>query len=398
MHSRQLHSPQPPPAHDDACWLRRIRGQVPWPLQMAPTREITWRSFEPRDGEAIVQAFNRVFASVQAGFCERTLGGWRWRFVDNPAGGRVSLAVDSDGQVLAQYAGLGLRMRLDGQDSFVSQSVDSFCDPKVRGGLARAGLFVETGRDYAKRYGLGPGGNQVETQVGRGSASPEGIRGAGQAPACEGTDAFMFGLPVPSAWRTGRDHLGYQLFSSMWRLVVPGNHLLAAPECDSLALTRGTRPPRGADALFESWATGRPAVVVKDNAYLRWRYEECPEQDYTFLAVHRLGQLVGWTVVVAGELEGCQALWLMDWGMYGQDGRVLAALLKGAGQLAGEQGLGCVATLVGDAFDGWGVWQAAGMRVEPSRYFLVGRSYDRRRPVAWWADHFSPSLGDTDLL
>jgi hypothetical protein len=332
--------------------------------------EITLREYELADGEAILAAFNRIFAEVQEGFSPRSLAEWRWRFVDNPAGGRASLALDEQGRVLAQYAGLGVRLLLEGEEVLISQSVDSFCDPAVRGGLARAGLFVQAGRPYAERHGF------------------DG----------EGEDRLMYGLPVPAAWRVGRDQLQYSMLSPLWRLEGESDALERLEIESDVCVELGDTVPDGVDVLFDAAAAGQAALMIKDRRHLAWRYDARPEGEYLWLRAVRNQELVGWMVLAQGTVEGRQALWIMDSLVGRGDDAARRALMAAAGRTARDRGLDTLACIATDACREWDALQQMGLRVEHSGYSFAGRSYVPRRPVVWWAEHLSLALGDTDLL
>ena len=337
---------------------------------MTRTPEITLREYQPGDGEAILAAFNRILGQVQVDFSPRSLAEWRWRFVDNPAGGRASLALDEQGRVLAQYAGLGVRLLLEGQEVLISQSVDSFCDPAVRGGLARAGLFVQVGRPYADRHAF------------------DG----------QGEDRLMYGLPVSSAWRVGRDHLQYSMLSPLWRLEGEAAALEGLEVDAEVCVQTCGAVPEGVDALFAGTAAGQSALVIKDRRYLAWRYDDRPQGEYLWLRAQRGQELVGWMVLAKGALEGRQALWILD-SLVGRGDEVAQrALMAGAARQARARGLDTLAQIGTDACREWEGLQDLGLRVVPSGYSFAGRSYMPRRPVAWWAEHLSLSLGDTDLI
>jgi hypothetical protein len=46
----------------------------------------------------------------------------------------------------------------------------------------------------------------------------------------------------------------------------------------------------------------------------------------------------------------------------------------------------------------FGALQELGMRVRPTRLLLVGRSFDRRLDLGYWARRWYYTLGDTDLV
>ena len=357
MHSRHTLYPS---SHRPTSLSRRLT-RIP---------EITLREYEPADGEAILAAFNCIFAEVQEGFRPRSLAEWRWRFVDNPAGGRASLALDEQGRVLAQYAGLGVRLLLEGEEVLISQSVDSFCDPAVRGGLARAGLFVQAGRPYAERHGF------------------DG----------EGEDRLMYGLPVPAAWRVGRDQLEYSMLSPLWRLEGESVAFERLETEGDVCVEAGDTVPYGVDALFEAAAPGQFAVMVKDCRHLSWRYDARPDGEYLWLHARRNQDLVGWMVLAPGAVEGRRALWIMDSLVQSGDDAARRALMAAAGRQARARGLDTVARIATDACREWEALQDLGLRVVHSGYSFAGRSYMPQRPVAWWTEHLSLALGDTDLL
>jgi hypothetical protein len=248
--------------------------------------------------------------------------------------------------------------------------VDSFCDPGVRGGLARAGLFVQAGRPYADRHGF------------------DG----------QGEDRLMYGLPVPAAWRVGRDQLQYSMLSPLWRLEGEAVTLGGLETDSDVCVEAGDRVPDGVDALFEDAAAGRAARVIKDRRHLAWRYDARPEGEYLWLRALRNQELVGWMVLAQGAVEGQTALWIMDALVGCGDDGARRALMAAAGRQARDRGLDTLACIATDACQEWDALQRLGLRVVHSGYSFAGRSYEPRRPVAWWAEHLSLALGDTDLL
>jgi hypothetical protein len=62
------------------------------------TTGLVIRPYRPGDEHAILRTFNLVFREVCGpGYVDRTLAQWRWAWLDNPIGHRISLAVADDG-------------------------------------------------------------------------------------------------------------------------------------------------------------------------------------------------------------------------------------------------------------------------------------------------------------
>ena len=229
------------------------------------------RALEPGDGPAVLAAFNRAFAAVDAHFVARDLETWRWRFERNPDGARGMLALDETGAVVAQYAGVGAQYVLDGESLQVSQSVDSFVDPHWRG-LGRSGAFVRTGLAFAERFG-------------------------GDAP---GRDVLMWGLPVPAAERIGRLRLGYGFVRSVLQL--SGEPAaLELPRSAGVEVRELQAFDGEFDTLFERLAPALGAVARRDVRRLTWRYREKPGATYRVAAARAGGRLVGYLVLARGR-------------------------------------------------------------------------------------------------
>lgn len=324
------------------------------------------RAYQPGDEERILEAFNRIFARVDPGFHPRTLAEWRWLYEQNPSGRRIYLAVADDGRVLAQYAGIPQRVRLDGAPGFFSQSVDSMSDPDFRK-LSREPLFVQAGRAFDAAFGGEP---------------PE-------------KDTLMWGLPVPVAFRIGKKALKYELVRQQHKLSAPLASL-AAPASALAAEELGAFPAE-ADELFERLARERRCITVRDRAQLAWRYETNPNHRYRLAVVRRGGVLAGCAVYRKGSFDLSEDGLLVDWLAPAEDEAVRAALFAWVLEAARAEGCERLTTLFADTSPEWLHFQRLGLRVHATRYFLVAWSFSARHDLAWIRRHWHYTLGDTDL-
>lgn len=337
--------------------------------------ELVLRPYAPGDEQAILETFNRVFREVCGeGFRERSLAEWNWQFRENPRGMRVMLAVDRDGTVAAQYAAVPMAALSPlGPTNFL-HAVDSMVHPEHRAGLKKPGLFVRVGQAWF-----------------------EWIRALG-------LDSVGFGYPVRPAWRIGSRYLGYTLVRVIDYLACAAERLagVAAGAARIEVQAASAFPAGETDALWEEWALGVQAAIVRDAAYLDWRYRACPGRDYRILLARRQGRLVGLAVVHPSHelLPGSATLaeWLV---LPGEDGAG-RALLSEAGLLARRRERSRLLALVPPWRPEWGFLQGAGFEVVPSADYLERRlgSYlwKERMTSAWLAEHWFYTLGDSDLV
>ena len=111
----------------------------------------TIRPYRPGDETAILATFNRVFRETNGpSFVDRDLPAWRWLYLDNPEGHRISVAVTAEGTVAAHYGGVPYRLATRFGDLVFVHIVDSFVHPDFRAGLKSPGLFVCTALPWFK--------------------------------------------------------------------------------------------------------------------------------------------------------------------------------------------------------------------------------------------------------
>jgi hypothetical protein len=319
------------------------------------------RGYESGDELAILAAYNRIFARVDPAFEPRSEREWRWAFVENPSGSRISLSVAADGRVVAQYAGLGQRVLVDGRPTAFSHSVDSFVDPDFSTGLARATAFVRAGERYAATFGR---------------------------PA--GPDEFMWGLPIPAAWRIGKEKLGYEVVRTLALLAAPRERL----EGDASSVHELASFPAEVERLFARVAARRGMLVVRDRAHLDWRYARHPRRRYRIGAIVRAGELVALAVARAASLADGRGEALADWLVPDDEPEAARALLAWLARTEERETLAFFA----DTAPEWLAFQRLGFRVRPSSYVQVGRSYVRSLSIQDVRRRFWWTLGDTDLV
>jgi len=326
------------------------------------------RPYREGDAVGILETFNTVFGENFPGFKPRSMQQWRWAFEQNPAGKRIWVA-ECEGQIAAQCAALPYRVWIDGQRSSFTQGVDSMVHPDHRRGLRRPGLFVATAKPFFEEF-TGPG-----------------------------KDILHYGWPVEPAWRIGRTFLGYQIVNTQ------SVHFLGTDACTGEVpegVERLTSFDADAEALYDRCRNEGPfpwgASVIRDAAYLNWRYITNPHFDYDIFGVRRSGKLVGFTVYRRADSPRPNSGLIMDW-LVPTDEPEAAELLREALKAQARQD-GTDALL--GVFPGWSHWhlkfQQWGWSLAPSDYLLIGIIQNPRYDTHWLRDNWWYQLSDLDAV
>lgn len=273
----------------------------------------TIRPYQPGDETALVTLFARAFKKP----ITREYWLWKLRGSGQPFQ-NVWLAVEGD-RIIFQYAGIPVRFLTRGGVRWGVQSVDTMADPDYR----LRGLFMAVAR-HAFEYWR--------------------ERGA----------AFVYGLPNEQS-RPGFEKLGLKsVFPVRWRrypispFSIWSRRLgLGAPisMLDALwfAARLKRKLPHGLDLVDAADADDRfdriwarnahdgVTSIVRDTAWVRWRYQNAPASDYRLLianddrgpagyAAYRVHDRTGFiTEIFAGELKVRLAL------LYGAISRLRSA-------------------------------------------------------------------------
>ncbi|HVS63141.1 MAG TPA: hypothetical protein VMT85_06505 [Thermoanaerobaculia bacterium] len=238
------------------------------------------RPYRPGDEKEILELFRRSF------HVERHLAHWSWKYEANPQGSRhISLARDPAGRLVGQYCAYPVRFhRSEGprvvpshpvhdsrlvQDSPVVHQVgDTMTAPEVRSvGRGPTSILARTSRHFYSAFCRG----RVQFNYGfnTGNIQKFSIRFVG-ATKVEEVPFRRRDLerrpPRPRRRLLGRDRI------------------VSSPTPDEL------------DALWRRVHGDYGSLVVRDSQYVRWRYLDCPDQDYLLIGAERHGRLVGWSV------------------------------------------------------------------------------------------------------
>jgi len=328
------------------------------------------RPFEPGDEEAILATFNHVFGAGSADFEPRTLADWRYAYTDNPSGMRVWVAM-KDGVCAAHYASQPYRTLVEGEERIFGQIIDSMVHPEHRRGLKRPGLFAE-----------------VAQRMLAATCGPD-------------QDLVTFGLPIEAAWRMGKTFLRYELVRRQVVLALelgPGFTELPA------AVEPVAHAPDDARALFDrcagDWsARGWGAAVIRDRAYLDWRFVANPRHEYDLLVTRGAGGATsGFGAYRTGEWPIPGAGLVCDWLVPHDEPAAGEALCDGLVARARAAGAPVLLAIL-PPWDPWFArFQSWGFRVRSLHYLMSGRDNDPRHHMAWLRDRWWYTFAEVDLV
>lgn len=274
------------------------------------------RLYQPGDEVRIIGLFQRVFGK------ERSPAHWRWKFMNNPEGAQICLAVTDTGEIVGQYAGIPVRVMVDGRIFTFSQSIDSMVDAGYRRGLKKPGVFASLFEQFADTYG-----GQDRTTI-------------------------LWGFTTPEALRIGQRLLGYVFLHRVVKLVrsvdgpahlSPRRQMTEAWHRIRCPIYPVSRFDARVDRLWEQCRSELRVATIRDARYLNWRYADCPDVQYRLLmaggttGIPPLGMAVlrlGWE----GQPVACLMDWLVPWKNMAAADRLLQRSFEEAG-LAGMKEL-----------------------------------------------------------
>lgn len=200
---------------------------------------------------------------------------WRWKYLENPYPVQIGLAVGEDGRILVMYGGIPYQANCQGRRVTITHLMDIMSHPECRG----SGLFVKTGRAFFDLF-------------------------AGPDRTC-----FYYGFPGQYHFDIGKKYLDYTAIRG-------GVVFLTARTGTKGPVNRwGGRIAQIADidGRFDRFwyrqCTQYPLAVIRDSAFLNWRFFEHPLNRYELWAYQpHLGKKVKAYAVFAVKGEKARML------------------------------------------------------------------------------------------
>jgi len=235
------------------------------------------RAYRSGDDDALIALFNTVFGRPI------TPAYWSWKLKTLPTPVEtVGLAVDSEDRPIFQLAGIPVRFCICGADRLVMVAVDAMTAPSFR----RQGILRAAGRRL------------FESWREAGVAMVLGLPNEQYNPVALGWESLF-----PLRWRVHplrpyrllARRLGIQTdvsthaINRWWRWW--WNRGASRPH--AVTVRDLTHDDLGADTIWQRLRERVAFSVVRDQAWIRWRYEAAPHQRYRVFLAERAGDPVG---------------------------------------------------------------------------------------------------------
>jgi len=329
----------------------------------------TIREGTPADRDGILSSFNLVFSEGNPDFVPREASAWDWAYCQNPGGRQIWVAAADDGTIAAHFAGWPMRVRHDDGQVLFSQIVDSFTHPEHRRGLKSPGIFTRTANAF------------IDCLV------------------WPHRNAILYGLPVPDHFRLGARQIGYEVVRTQLHLALRADQELRGGEAAGLEVEEVSRIGDRVERLFDRCRTQDEVSVIRDSAFVNWRYADHPTERYSIGVVRDGDELRALAVFKDGFFTDIQQGLLVDWLVPADDEEAARALLGWAREKTRAAGREQCGLVIASTDPWWDGLQAMGMKALRTKYILVygdlGRDprFDEDRLRRRWRY----TLGETDL-
>lgn len=357
---------------------------------MAEETEI--RGYVDGDEVGITKLVNETFSQP------RTPEQWIWKNKENPSGfDSQALAVgDVDGEIISHAGGLPLRMKVNDGLQKGLLTFDFVVRADFRRGLKKMGLFLRTVNKALDHW-------IVTYDFGHGFPNPEHLRmgerflkyaTAGELPRLTRRLSFR---PFAARFIKVRPLLGivHGLTTILFRL----KYRLFAPRGPrQIRVVPTTDFDERADRLWERSSRCFPVALVRDRAFLNWRYRK-PGQHYHV-----------WGAYEGGELRGYIAYRTLDYGLLtagvimdvlpADDAAVGVALCRAVIEQGLRDGVDFVECWMLEQYPFYEVLKRFGFKTRHSDDVLTFRVLKGKTPTEFFADlkNWYVTLSDTDEL
>lgn len=239
--------------------------------------EFQIRTYNSGDEYTILETFNNVFKT------QRTMEHWKWKYLNNPYGQTWISVAWHQNQVAAQYTGYPTPLYFQKKNHLSCQAGDVFSIPKYRKvGHGATSLISKVFHYYERVY-------------------------------CETSVPFIYGFTVGTHQNLGRLFWKYVVPAPVYQRILEEKHIsqyrnmkIWSYRFKGYKIERTTQASEWANILFEKVKDDYGWLLIREQKYLKWRYEQHPDFKHDFFVVYYWGKPVGWIV---GRLDNRR--WLL---------------------------------------------------------------------------------------
>ncbi|KAF0135268.1 MAG: hypothetical protein FD145_94 [Candidatus Saganbacteria bacterium] len=195
----------------------------------------------------------------------RELSNWYWKYSDqNPAGKSFIWVMEEGNNIVAHFAVVPYRLQVFDEELVASHSIGAMVEPKYQ----NRGLLKFVGDKLFEE-------------------------------AAQNNIPFTYGFPNEKAYRVHRTHMGYEdlIEFDTWKITRPAIDKSTLNITDSASFRPVKEFDDDFDRLWDLCSEKYKIVVVRNKAYLNWRYLERPDWKYYPFGVYANGELKGYSVL-----------------------------------------------------------------------------------------------------
>jgi hypothetical protein len=248
------------------------------------------RAYRKGDEEKIITLFREVFGK------ELTVGQWQWKYVIPGAGKIYSKIAEDASHTIIGYAGaIPLRGIYGGRPIQFFQIADVMVHPKARGFLGKKNVFEIMIKELFEDIGK------------------------------EFPDVFCYGFPGQRPFLLGKRVGVYdEIEPAVDYIKKPGISLFNPCRMRNMPWDDGRL-----DSLWSSLSSGMSLSLIRDKAFLNWRYASNPLHTYQLLGVYHSGDMKGWLVLKEKGEEVLVVDMLIDGNLLGNALKALQKQIPG---------------------------------------------------------------------
>ena len=290
---------------------------------------------------------------------------WRWKYADGPFGSRILVCLDDRKDlVVVTYGGVPYRAHWAGRTVEIVQLMDIMSHPAYR----KTGLFVKTGSAFCDLF-------------------------------TEGEDSVLvYGFPGKYHYDIGKKYLQYEeldggvtFFSAETENLIREKRVFGG-RVDEVSSVNGEF-----DRLWERSRVHYPLAVIRDAAFLRWRFLDHPLREYSLFTYRSpfKKKLLGYAAV--GFENGIARL--VDILMPPNRGKT-GELLGGLAEILFSRGIMRLETWLPEGHFLAQTLAAIGMRSEPEPLGIIPTAiiFALGPTHRWVSDNLYYTMADADLV
>ncbi|MBI5591129.1 MAG: GNAT family N-acetyltransferase [Deltaproteobacteria bacterium] len=316
------------------------------------------RPYQPEDEGRVLSLWKTAFQK------EMPEPLWRWKYSENPFGYRILLCVNEAGDPVVMYGGIPYQANWKGQHVEITNLMDIMSHPDYR----KTGLFIQTGNAFFDTF-CGPD-----------------------------KSVLLYGFPGKYHFEIGQKYMAYlKLKTDVVYLRAETAHL--APSITQspgyLELVRDI--DESFDRLWEICKGSYPLAIIRNAAFIRWRYGNHPLKRYEIWR-YQAGQQGAMDAYVVLSIADGKAV-LSDI-LAPPSGFNLSNVFGLLGKMLSDRDISTLETWLPGGHVMMHAALSSGFNVypEPTGIIPTIRIFDPSLAFEWACDHLYYSMADGDLV